>query len=52
MANHHKLPDYYRAIAEEEGAPRAAADFISGMSDRYCVDLYESRVIPRSWPVL
>ena len=48
----HKLPDFYRSIAEEETPARAAADFISGMSDRYCVDLYEGMVIPRSWPVL
>ena len=52
MANPHKLPDFYRSIAEEETPARAAADFISGMSDRYCVDLYEGMVIPRSWPVL
>ena len=52
VANPHRLPEFYRIIAEEEGAPRAAADFISGMSDRYCVDLYEGMVIPRSWPVL
>ena len=52
VANPHRLPEFYRIIAEEEGAPRAAADFISGMSDRYCVDLYENMVIPRSWPVL
>ena len=52
VANPHKLPDFYRSIAEEETPARAAADFISGMSDRYCVDLYENMVIPRSWPVL
>ena len=52
VANPHRLPEFYRIIAEEEGVPRAAADFISGMSDRYCVDLYEGMVIPRSWPVL
>ncbi len=50
--NPHKLPEFYRTVAEEEGAARAAADFISGMSDRYCVDLYEDMVIPRAWPVL
>ena len=52
VANPYKLPDFYRSIAEEETPARAAADFISGMSDRYCVDLYEGMVIPRSWPVL
>ena len=39
VANPHKLPDFYRSIAEEETPARAAADFISGMSDRYCVDI-------------
>lgn len=50
--NPQKLPELYRSVAEEEGAPRAAADFISGMSDRYCVDLFEDMVIPKSWAIL
>ena len=50
--NPQKLPEFYRTIAEEEGAPRAAADFISSMSDRYCVNLYEEMVIPKSWSVM
>ena len=52
VANTHKLPDFYPSIAEEETPARAAAHFISGMSDRYCDDLYEGMVIPRSWPLL
>ena len=50
--NPQKLPEPYRTIAEEEGATRAAADFISGMSDRYCVDLFEEMVIPKSWSIM
>lgn len=47
-----RLPEFYRRIAEAEGVPRAAADFISGMSDRYCTDVFEDLVIPRPWAVL
>ena len=50
--NPQKLPEFYRDIAQEEDPRRAAADFISGMSDRYCVDLFEDMTIPKSWAIL
>jgi dGTPase len=31
------LPTEYRARADREGAPRAIADYIAGMTDRYAV---------------
>lgn len=46
-----KLPEEYHAIFEEEGAERAACDYISGMSDRYAVHVFESLYIPRGWSV-
>lgn len=46
-----ELPDLYRRVAADEGAERAAADYIAGMSDRYCIDLYEEMVVPKGWPV-
>ena len=49
MANTHKLPDTYKRIMERESALRAVCDYISGMSDRHCVSVYESLFIPRSW---
>lgn len=48
-ANPEKLPEDYRSIAREEGAQRAACDYISGMSDRYCVTIFKELFIPRSW---
>ena len=39
----------YRRIAEQEGAERAACDYISGMSDRYAVSLCEELLIPKFW---
>jgi dGTPase len=44
-----ELPAEYRRIVEAEGAKRAAADYVSGMTDRYAFDTYTSIFIPRSW---
>jgi dGTPase len=35
-------------VAEEEGLERAVADYISGMSDAYCISLFNDIYIPRS----
>ena len=34
------MPEFYREIAEEEGLHRGVADYISGMSDDYCLDIF------------
>ena len=47
-----KLPDEYRIIADEEGARRAVADYISGMTDKYVMRVYSELFIPESWQVL
>lgn len=47
-----RLPDTYLEIMEQEGIERAASDYISGMSDRFAVNLYMSLTVPRSWEVL
>ena len=44
-----KLPAEYEAIREEEGAERAAVDYIAGMSDRFCIATYEDIFIPKPW---
>ncbi|MCL2056450.1 MAG: deoxyguanosinetriphosphate triphosphohydrolase [Oscillospiraceae bacterium] len=49
--NPDKLPGEYKRIREEEGAERAVLDYISGMTDRYCIAVYESVFIPQSWGV-
>jgi dGTPase len=33
-----QLPAQYAAIVERDGAPRAAADYLSGMTDRYALE--------------
>lgn len=49
IAHPGRLPEEYRQICGQEGEARAACDYISGMSDRYAVSLFEELFIPRSW---
>lgn len=44
-----KLPSFYQAIVKKEGIERGVADYISGMSDNYCVSTFKELVIPRSF---
>ena len=46
-----RLPQDYQSILETSGAQQASCDYISGMSDRYAVAVYEDLFIPRSWGV-
>jgi dGTPase len=46
LKNPYEMPALYRNIAEREGAPRGVADYISGMTDRYCIDLFQSLTVP------
>jgi dGTPase len=38
----------YLEIAEQEGLERAVADYIAGMSDEYCISIFENIYVPRS----
>ena len=52
VTNPDKLPDRYRTrigTAEGETVERAVADFISGMTDRYAIEAYQERFVPRVW---
>jgi dGTPase len=42
------MPEFFQAIGREEGGPRAVADYISGMSDAYCIELFNDLYVPRS----
>ena len=44
-----RLPELYRNIAKETDVHRAVCDYISGMSDRYAVDLYSELFVPKFW---
>lgn len=46
-----KLPPEFLSIAEAEGAVTAVTDYVSGMTDSFAIDTFESLFIPKSWSV-
>lgn len=49
IKNPDRLSPEYRKIYETEGAQRAAADYIAGMTDHYAVMSYSDIYIPKFW---
>lgn len=49
VAHPDELPDDYHSTRDNDGVERAAVDYISGMSDRYCVNRYCDLFLPKSW---
>ncbi|MDR1927370.1 MAG: deoxyguanosinetriphosphate triphosphohydrolase [Oscillospiraceae bacterium] len=44
-----RMPEEYRRIGEQEGVPRAACDYIAGMTDRFAVRCFEECFVPKAW---
>ena len=42
-----KMPEFYNKIAAEEGLHQGVADYISGMSDDYCLLLFNDIYVPK-----
>ena len=52
VTNPERLPERYKkriGTAEDETVERSVADFISGMTDRYAIETYQERFVPRVW---
>lgn len=45
--NYDKMPDMYREIVKNEGLERGVADYIAGMSDDYCLLLFNKLFVPK-----
>ncbi len=45
------MPVQYQEIAERDGKARAVCDYLSGMSDRFAVAVYEGLFLPKSWDI-
>ncbi len=43
------MPELYRQILEKEGDKRAVCDFLSGMTDRYAIELFTNLFVPKVW---
>ncbi len=44
-----KLPPEYGEVCRIEGAATAVCDYISGMSDRYAIQLFTRLFVPKGW---
>ena len=44
-----EIPGVYKQIEEEEGTEVAVKDLISGMTDRYALNLYDKLFVPQGW---
>lgn len=43
------MPDLYRRMAERDGVPRCAADYVASMTDRYAIEKFQELFVPRVW---
>ncbi len=48
-SNPDKIPEPFRSMIERDGLPRCVCDYISGMTDRYAIELYKDLMIPKVW---
>ena len=46
-----KMTPEYMSICENEGAERAVADYIAGMTDHYAITVYSNIYIPKAWSI-
>ena len=49
VKNPGEMPRLYQSSIESEGIERCVCDFISGMTDRYAIEMYEALFVPRVW---
>ena len=49
VKNPEKMPQSYQRNIENEGVRRCVCDFISGMTDRYAIEIYTDIFVPRVW---
>lgn len=42
-----KLPTFFKTIANEEGLEQGVGDYIAGMSDEYCLNLFNDIYLPK-----
>ncbi|WP_459480421.1 deoxyguanosinetriphosphate triphosphohydrolase [Clostridium saccharoperbutylacetonicum] len=45
--NPEKMPDMYLKISKEESLKRGVADYVAGMSDDYCLALFNNLFVPK-----
>ena len=49
MQKPQELPQEYQKYMEQDGLERVVLDYISGMTDRYCIARFEEIFVPKVW---
>ena len=44
-----RMPEFYKNNCENDPVERCVCDFLSGMTDRYAIEVYSSLYIPKVW---
>lgn len=44
-----KMPEFYQELADIDGLEQGVADYISGMTDNFCIALFKEHTVPRSF---
>lgn len=44
-----KLPEFYQDIVKKEGIHQGVVDYISGMTDNFCIAIFKELVLPQSY---
>jgi dGTPase len=51
-ADEFRAKHWPKGVPESDGLSRAVADFITGMTDRYAIRVYEEYFLPKRWTVI
>ena len=51
MKNVDKLPKPYLSLLERDGKERVVCDYLSGMTDRYAISVFENIFIPSTFSI-
>ncbi len=51
LDNPEKLPADYLALADRFDKPTAVCDYVAGMTDKYCTDLFINLYVPKGWSI-
>ncbi len=49
MKHPEKMPSFYQELAAMDGREQGVADYISGMTDNFCISLFKEYTVPRSF---
>ena len=47
LKNYRNMPDLFVKISQNEGVERGVADYVAGMTDDYCIDVFNKIYVPK-----